>query len=272
MRRLAKGRDPPSTVVPTTYDLPLLKFLGRTLYLIYMPLNKNMSEGACYVNHDARNMAMISLMRTAHRLLSQSSVIVRLTELETLCANGFPLEEFHRFAASMDPPFLDAFRIATAFENLFKAELLGFGYVVHKFDVKAGPLFKQLANQQKTRPIKVTELKAAEGVTWCKRDDFVIAGLTHETIPFGRLISSGSAYSRSLRLSGKLMQALDTTREHRNTVHLVMNDIGRFNINVVENYLVMRDAFNTRLLHRYQRILGRYEHMRDSKGLSLNKI
>jgi hypothetical protein len=104
-----------------------------------------MSEGACYQHWSGRDMAVLSLLR-----------------VEAIRDRGFPIEEFHDFAFSIDPPFLDALRIATSFENLFKAELLAFGYVVHEVDARAaGGRFKSLANQQMQRPIRISELRAA---------------------------------------------------------------------------------------------------------------
>ena len=232
-----------------------------------------MSEGACYQSNDARDIGLVSLLRVAHRLFSSASVIQALPRLVELRTREFPIAEFHELFLTLDPPFLDAFKIATSFENLFKAELLDFGYVVHKIDKRANARqFEALGSQQALRPIHVTEIRAAEGATWMRRGPFTIASLGHETLTLGLLISEHAAYWRSLRLAKPLRDALDFVRTQRNTVHFVVNDSSRFNNQIVDWYLGLRSAMNTRLLPRYRKVIMRYPHLKSSPALALNEI
>lgn len=239
-----------------------------------MAINGNhMSEGACYQCRDARDMALVSLLRTAHQLFSSASIIRELPRLVQLRDQRFPIEEVHPFFQSLDPPFLDAFRIATSFENLFKAELLDYGYVVHKIDQRTNAKkFETLGKQQILRPIRVSEIRKVEQSTWRRRGEFKIASLNHETLTLGSLISAQGSYKRTLRLNQSVIEALSYVRKQRNTVHFVVNDMGRFNNHVVDWYLDLRATINRRLLPRYTKIISRYEHLKSSAAFRLDEI
>lgn len=232
-----------------------------------------MSEGACYQNRDARDMALISMLRTAHTLISQSSVIKNLDRFVAIRDAGFPIQEVHSLFLTLDPPFLDAFRIATCFENLFKAELLAFGYVVHKFDRKAqGGQFKALALTQDTTPVCLTKLRELEGKAWKRKGAFTIIGLRPYTLTLGQMINKKNAYKNSLRLSKKAVDALEFVQHQRNTIHFVVNDMGCFNTKIVDWYLCLRSAANTRLLPRYLAIVDRYEHLKGNPQWFLSEV
>ncbi len=176
-------------------------------------------------------------------------------------------------AVALDPPFLDAFRIATSFENLFKAELLHFGYVVHKIDKHANNhRFRTLGIQQELRPIRITEIKRVDRSAWRRHGSFTIVSLTHQTLTLGLLTNARSGYKRSLRLSKQLLDPLNFVRKQRNTVHFLLNDTGRFNNQIVEWYLNLCTAMNKRLLPRYSQIIAKYPHLRGNSSLRLNKI
>jgi hypothetical protein len=94
-----------------------------------------MSEGACYRDSGGRGMAILSLLKYAHRMFSEASVIRKLDDLERIFKSSVPdIHDLYPVFVELDPAFLDAFRIATCFENMFKAQLLKFGYVVHEID------------------------------------------------------------------------------------------------------------------------------------------
>lgn len=233
----------------------------------------HMSQGACYSHRYARDMALVSLLRAAHRLFSGASIIQNLDRLSALRNRGFPIEEVHTLYVQLDSPFLDAFRIATSFENLFKAELLAFGYVVHKVDGRTHDRkFEDLAKAQLVGPIRVTQVKRAEGSSWKRHGPFTIVSLRSQTLTLGQLINDESAYTRSLRLSQQLRSALKFVREQRNTVHFVVNDAGRFNSHVVDWYLCLRATMNRRLIPRYRALIDRYTHLRDNPMWALNEI
>ena len=239
-----------------------------------MPIDGNhISEGACYQNHGARDMALVSVLRVAYKLFTEASVIQNLNRLQAIRLAGFPIEDLHALAITFDPPFLDAFKIATSFENLFKAELIAFGYVVHKIDKRAkGGAFRALGELQATRPIRLSELRKLEGASWRRQGSFTIVGLTHETLTFGQLTNENNRYRNSLRLNQQMVSALKFVRQQRNTVHFVVNDIGSFNNSVVDWYLCLRAAINSRLLPRYQTIINKYDHLRGSAQCHLKEI
>ncbi|MEO5657778.1 MAG: hypothetical protein ABIO65_10430 [Nitrospiria bacterium] len=233
----------------------------------------HLSEGACYQNRDARDIALVRVLRVAHKLFAEASVIQNLDRLQAIRAAGFPIEDIHALAMTFDPPFLDAFKIATSFENLFKAELIAFGHVVHKIDKRArGGTFRTLAEQQTTRPIRLSELRKLEGTSWRRQGQFTIVGLTHETLTLGQLTNQNNRYRQSLRLSQQVLSALKFVRQQRNTVHFVVNDIGSFGNCVVDWYLCLRAAMNRRLLPRYQAIINKYDHLRGSAQWHLQEI
>ena len=221
-----------------------LRSISKLDLIAKMSLDGNhMSYGACYASRDARDMALISLLRVAHNLISSASIIQNLGRLIVLRDRQFPPEDVLALFTELDPPFLDAFKIATSFENLFKAELLAFGYVVHKIDKRAnGGQFQALANAQEDGPVALTNVKLAEGRSWKRRGPFTIASLRNETLTLGRLIDKKAAYSRSLRLGSKLVTALNFVREQRNTVHFVVNDTGRYNKSVVDHYSCLKNS------------------------------
>lgn len=239
-----------------------------------MSLDGNhLSQGACYANADARDMALVSILRVAHKLFASASIIQSLDQLCALRERHFPLEEVHSLFASLDPPYLDAFKLATSFENLFKAELLSFGYVVHKVDKRVnGRQYEVLARTQSVGPVRIRDIRAAEGTSWRRRGPFTISSLTKETLTLGTLIDLNLGYRRSLRLSSQLVAALQYVRAQRNTVHFVVNDIGRFNEQVVDWYVCLKSAINGRLIPRYRNVIAKYPHLRGNPNWGLDEI
>ncbi len=236
-----------------------------------MSLDGNhISEGACYQRHDVRDMAAISLLRVAHKMFSDATIVKNLDKLEDcIIHRGFDIGEFHSLLKDFDPPFLDAFRIATCFENMFKAELLCCGYVVHKINNRKHP---QLHGIQLQRPIKLSEIKAIEGAAWKRRGKVQITSLNKMTLTLAQLINKNSRYKNSLRLSNACIDAIDTIRRHRNTVHFLVNDIGHYNKKVVGSYIYLRTFLNKRLINRYNKIVQRWEHLRTNAEFQLYEI
>lgn len=237
-----------------------------------MALESNhMSEGACYRHHSGRDMAAISILRVAHKLFSQATIIQHLNNVEDVVINrGFDIREFHNLVKTFDPPFLDAFRIATSFENFFKAELILFGYVIHK--INRNSRYSSLRSQQQYRPIKVSEIRSLERGTWKRRGLFQINSLSKTTLTLAELISKTGRYKNSLRLSNFCIDTIDTIRKQRNTVHFLVNDIGHYNKKVVESYIYLRSFMNERLIPRYNSVIMRWDHLKNDPELRLNEI
>lgn len=218
-------------------------------------------------------MAVFSLLRAAHRLFSSATVISNLERLIGIREQKYSQVDTFGILLTLDPAYLDAFRIATCFENLLKAELLDFGYVVHMIDPKAhGCRFRQLAELQKKAPVRATCIRQIEGHSWRRNGEFAIASLKPVTIGLPLLLDQKTAYYRSLRLSQRLVEALQRTRKERNAIHFIARDARTINDRVIEDYIDLREAVNRRLLPRYERIRARYKHIADNTYWNLAAI
>jgi hypothetical protein len=229
-----------------------------------------MSEGACYQSKSARDMAIISLLKHAHRMFREASVIQNLDKLEHLYRNHEPkIEEFVPIFAELDPAFVDAFRISTCFENLFKAQLLKFGYVVHEID---GSKLKHLRQEQLKRPIGVPDVRRIEKSNWKRHGEFTIRCLKLNTLPLGTLIDGATKYPKSLRLSTQALKALNLIRKERNSVHLVVNNIKHLNRELIGSYGLLRILVNTRLVPLHNWALDQWDHTRNYSTLRLKEL
>ena len=86
----------------------------------------HLEEGVCYTSPYWRQKVAMDVLAQAHRIFAPTS---RIRKLEQMKAKVSPRTERQmvssaRFFSSLDVPVVDAFRIATCFENLFKARLL----------------------------------------------------------------------------------------------------------------------------------------------------
>ena len=239
--------------------------------MLLVPLKANhMSEGGCYRHRSARDMAIFSLLKHAHKMFAEASVIQKLDSLEALYKNPVPdIRDLHKIFIELDPAFLDAFRIATCFENMFKAQLLKCGYVVH--EIHSGT-HKDLWNEQKVRPIRISEIRKIEGSNWKRRGDFTIRSLQSRTLGLPRFLNCKSRYKHSLRLSSRTIGALDLINKERNTVHLLVNDIKHLDHQLVDSYGLLRQLVNTRLITLHNRVTGQWAHLRYYPELRLREI
>ena len=79
-------------------------------------------EGACYTDVSWRRLTVLNMLGASYRIFKPTSVIRRLDALAAIdLLKPRQFRRFSRLIWSLDPPVLDAVRIATCFENLFKA-------------------------------------------------------------------------------------------------------------------------------------------------------
>ena len=119
-------------------------------------------EGVCYTGPVYRKKIALSMLAQAHRIFTPTSRIRHLARISGAlnARTGRERSAAHRFFSTLDPAVVDAFRITSCFENLFKARLILRGYLIHQIDKGVQP---GLWKQQRERPIRVSTLKRAEG-------------------------------------------------------------------------------------------------------------
>ena len=189
----------------------------------------------------------------------------RIAKLDRLAARMNPRNNrerirTHRFLSSLDPAVLDAFRITTCFENLFKARLLLDGYVIHCVNRKT---HSSLANRQLKKPVRILDIKKAEGLMGRVRSGYTFASLLPHTIGLSILVQK-PAYRAQLRLPDRLFTALRSFANKRNTLHFLAIDVSVYNTGVVDDLRYIRTCFNRFVVRRHNRLLRSlgFSHLR----------
>ena len=228
----------------------------------------NLSEGSCYSGTDGKDMVTEQVLRNSVTLFKQATVIKNLDLLKKYCfGSSKNLTKF--FLIKKDSPYLDAFRIATCFENFLKMELIDYGYVIHSIDGRIdSQKYAALANKQKIMPIKLSSLKQLEGLRWKRGYQFVFQSLKKNTINFNILINQ-SKYRSCFKMKSIIFQELNRIRSHRNNIHFLCNDIGEYNKQIILGYIEMKECINNRLIPKYNKLCDKYSHL---QGWRLNKI
>jgi hypothetical protein len=123
---------------------------------------------------------VLNILSICHRICEGTSLIRRLDELTTIdFGDVSQFDRANKLIWSLDPPILDAVRIATCFENLLKTRLLLRGYVIHQIDKRASnQTYRPLADEQRKRPIKISEVKHAEGLKRKRGNQYVFHSLS----------------------------------------------------------------------------------------------
>ena len=159
----------------------------------------------------------------------------------------------HRFFSSLDVPVVDAFRITTSFENLFKARLLLRGWVIHEIVRNVHPT---LAKEQRQKPVKVSALKSAEGVTGVRDIGYEFKGLSPRTLGWSDLVNR-PAYRAEIRLPDRLFEALRPFAGKRNTLHFLALDSVVYDTKVIEDLSVIRSCFNRFVVKHHNRLVAK---------------
>src|SRR6266705_2238390 len=146
----------------------------------------HIEQGSCYTSTLTRKWLALRMLANSYRVLSGTTLLERIDEIASTFGSTDKEQDRVLFIIwSLDSPTLDAARICICFENFFKAELLLKGYIIHRIDKAAlTPTYRYLAADQKTRPIKITEIKLAEGLRWKRNNNYSFQTLTPFTIEF----------------------------------------------------------------------------------------
>lgn len=213
-------------------------------------------------------MAILSLVQQAHKLCASASSIKYLGNIKGAVEPTCSSENFHALFDLLNPAFLDALFIATAAENLLKAELLAKDFVVHIVDKNVAPLLK---NSQDKRPLQLSDIRTEEGANWRHDGPFTINSLTPNTLLI-RTIVEKRAYQSELGLTHIEVDALKSITSQRNRVHLLVNDLRHINLNVVRELETLKGLVNRMAISRCQSTLKEIAHLASRADLLLQPI
>jgi hypothetical protein len=119
--------------------------------------------------------------------------------------------------ALMDFINYEYLKIASAFELHFKARLLGRDFLVHELD-RDDPLYRQLATEQKRRPIQTGEVVAVSSYAFDGQRNY-LPGLKDASLKFS-LMTGKPNYRAALDLPDATIDVVDDYRVLRNQIHL----------------------------------------------------
>jgi hypothetical protein len=212
-------------------------------------------EGYCYTAVRHRLETAMALILSAHRILRDASRVRRLRAIKSIdFTRRLSLPRVHKLMTSLDPIAIDAVRIATAFENVFKARLLLHGFVVHRIDRRGGTTAKMLAKIQHTRPLRIRDVKRAEGCRHGRRIDYVFRLLENTTLGC-RVMVGQAAYRGALRLPVELLDAFDQIVHQRNAVHFLAGSVDFLNARFIEELTLMVNSFNRIAVPQHNRLV-----------------
>lgn len=215
---------------------------------------QQVEEGACYTARRWRKQVAMNMLASSYRLFAPAS---RIAKLESLAAHVNPKNQrarlrASRFLWSLDPAVLDAFRITTCFENLFKARLLLAGYVIHRVSRQAA--YCSIERRQRSQPIRIGEIKKMEGLRGRQAAGYSFASLSPQTLRWSTLVGE-PAYRAQLRLPDRLFDVLKTLADKRNTLHFLALEASTYNVQVVEDLRYIRTCFNRFVVQQHNRLV-----------------
>jgi hypothetical protein len=220
-----------------------------------------LAEGVCYTSLLNRRTVLLWLLQASYRLFEGATVVRHLDALAPyIRALRTGLDDDSRSAlfdltTAFDPAVLDAVRIATCFENLYKARLLHKGFVVHRINEKV-PGCAHLAQAQCKRPIHVLEIKRAEGLGRRRDLAYAFRSLSPRTVD--RTTFAKRAYKEALRLPDRLYECVEHVAAQRNAVHFLVADMAQYNESVIADLQYMRAACNRYVVAHANRLLDRF--------------
>jgi len=217
----------------------------------------HIDQGACYTNISTRKWIVMNVLGTCYRVFSETSLIKRLDEISSTFKSSDPdrIVKFSQLIWSLDPAILDAVRICICFENFFKAELLLKGYVIHRIDKGSLPaIYRYLAKDQSMRPIKISEIKLAEGLRWKRKNNYSFQSLSNFTIELSVFLRQQNYKSR-LRMPTQLITSLERINRRRNTLHYLTNDISFYNQQIIDEVSCIKRCFNDFLVTRRNQLV-----------------
>lgn len=219
----------------------------------------NFGQGACYTDVPTRKGVVLNMLGNCYTIFSETSLIKRLDDFTTIFTaadfNCLNLEKLNKIVCSLDPQVLDAVRICICFENFFKAQLLLKGYIMHKIDGKElASEYRHLSNEQRTRPILISEIKAAEGLRWKRKNDYSFRSLSNSTIEFSKFLKQPQ-YQTKIRMPKELFVALESINQKRNTLHYLVSDLSKYNQKFIDELILIKRCFNGFLVSKQNQLV-----------------
>jgi hypothetical protein len=205
------------------------------------------AEGACYTDLRTRKWVAMTILQSCYRIGAGASLFRKLDELAALDFSTMDDDDrirLHVLLGSLDPPILDAVRIATFFENLFKVCLLLRGYVIHRIEKETvNPSYQCLAKAQQKRPITISEIKRTEGLIGRQQPDYEFQSLSSFTLEWSTMVTK-RAYRTQLCLPPDLFSSLKDIAAKRNSLHYLADAAAVYNHKFIEDLLFIRQSFN----------------------------
>jgi|WetSurMetagenome_2_1015567.scaffolds.fasta_scaffold00201_8 hypothetical protein len=191
------------------------------------------------------------LLLSSFNIFHDSKLIRKLEHLKSNFGNDDEsFTKFSKILFTIKSPIVDITKICICFENYFKVELLLKGYIIHKIDWN-NKKYQSLSKKQKEQPIKISELKKAEGFIGRKSHIYDFDSLLETTIGFNTLLSKPD-YKIQLRFPVRLFQILERVNRKRNTLHFLLDTTYSFSENVLDDYIYLNNIVNNRLARKYE--------------------
>ena len=184
-------------------------------HLIYMD-GINRDASAAILNYESYKAFFDTiLLNEAQRIKAeQDRKDAFINAGKSIAVDAFPWpEKQQEFGHFRNYEYL---KIGCGFELSLKSSLLFAGFVIHEIERSA--LYKDLANEQKERPVKISELIAISDYMFDGEKN-ILPGITEKSIPFSRMIEKPN-YQSTYKLSSKDLGVITDYKDLRNAIHL----------------------------------------------------
>jgi hypothetical protein len=206
-------------------------------------------EGIAYFDALHTNAIALQLMYSSLDLFKRAYRIQHLpvirAEIQAVAIHGFGAVQYNsRFIHEL---LLDAIKISTCFENYIKARLLLNGYVIHAIrrDMKG---YENLAKQQRTMPVTISDLKSVEGYVYDpKLGVNTLRGISPHTLTYSLLIGNQN-YIATHGVPQGIIDILNQYNETRNTLHFLGSTSSRYDRRLLQEIDALIDYINQHLV------------------------
>lgn len=209
-------------------------------------------EGACYTGPRYRKHVALHMLSHAHRIFTPTSRIKHLKRLQEVF-NRRPARDSlqdSKFLWSLEPSVVDAFRITTCFENLFKARLILDGWLIHQIRKEKQP---DLSKLQRAQPVRISTVKKVEGRVGKRDIGYAFETLSIKTLQWATLVEQPH-YRRAIGLPDRLFEALRPFAAKRNTLHFLALNSAQYSKAIVDDLLIIKNGFNRFVVQRHNRM------------------
>ena len=218
-------------------------------------------DGVCYFNNRHRKWVALDMLSSSYTIFFDSVLIQRLDLLKEAFDTASPdekglLKKYAVISEIMRNPILDAIKIITCFENFFKAELLLKGYVIHR--IVCNKRYAIFSKHQEKTPIRISDIKRAEGLLGKKKINYVFKSLNETTIIFSIFLNR-RGYQSILKFPQRLYDILKDINEKRNTLHYLAGQSAAYNKKIIDDYIFLRDFVKKHLVKRHNNLVKELE-------------